>query len=224
MESADTDKPGEGFALSETEVRVLGVLIEKSFLTPDNYPLSVNALLAGCNQLTAREPVMQLSEAEVQDALDALIAGRWVTRRDQAGARVAKYEHQIRLRHSLTPPQQTVLTLLLLRGPQTAGEIRQRSERMHRFHEIAEVEEILERLQEKFPSMATALPRTPGTKETRYVHLLCGAPDLEALAAAPAAGAARSGRIEALEEEVARLRGELEALQQAFAAFRKQFE
>ena len=121
-----------GFDLDPAEVRVLGVLIEKSFITPDAYPLSINAITTGSNQLTAREPLMNLSEAEVQTAVDSLIARRLVSKRDQQSARVAKYEHLVRLRHSLPPAEQAVLAILLLRGAQTAGELRQRCEQIGR--------------------------------------------------------------------------------------------
>ena len=120
-----------GFDLDAVEIRVLGVLIEKAFVTPDAYPMSINAILTGSNQLTAREPVMSLSEAEVQAAIDSLIGRRLVSKRDQPSARVAKYEHLVRLRHSLPPPEQAVLATLMLRGAQTAGELRQRCERRH---------------------------------------------------------------------------------------------
>ncbi len=223
-----TSSPTEtAYTLTPAELRVLGVLIEKAFITPDIYPLSINALVTGSNQLTAREPVMNLSESDVQAAVDSLIAQRLVTRRDQASARVAKYEHQIRLRHSLPPPEQAVLAILLLRGAQTAGEIRQRSERLHRFDDIAEIETILEHLGEKHPPLATALPRPPGTKETRHIHLLGGDAALQAaMDAAPGSGAAPAGRgrTAELEEEVRHLRDELDTLRREFDAFRNQFD
>jgi len=220
------NEPG-GFDLDAVEIRVLGVLIEKAFITPDNYPLSVNAIVTGSNQLTGREPVMNLSEAEVQDALDRLMGRKLVSRRDQAGARVGKFEHLIRLRHSLPPPEQAVLAMLMLRGAQTAGEIRQRSERMHRFDDIAAVERVLEHLAEKYPPMAAALPKAPGTKETRYAHLMGGAAvfaQLGEAAGASSAGGAGRGRSAELEEEVRRLREEVDWLRGEFEKFRAQFE
>ncbi|NMG65791.1 DUF480 domain-containing protein [Azoarcus indigens] len=215
------------YSLSPAEIRVLGVLAEKAFLTPDTYPLSINALTTGSNQLTAREPVMNLSEAEVQAAIDSLIGLRLVSRRDQQSSRVSKYEHQLRLRHSLPPAEQAVLAVLLLRGAQTAGEIRQRCERMHRFDDIAEVEAVLEHLAEKYPALAVSLPRSPGTKETRYMHLLGGEDALEAAqesAAAGSGGSSSRSRLGELEEEVKRLREEVETLKRGFEAFRQQFE
>ena len=223
------DTPTEdsaGFDLDPVEVRVLGVLIEKAFVTPDNYPLSVNAIVTGANQLTGREPVMTLSDADVQDALDRLIARKLVSRRDQASARVGKYEHLIRLRHSLPPPEQAVLATLMLRGAQTAGEIRQRCERMVRFDDIAAVDSVLEHLADKYPPMATTLPRAPGTKETRHAHLLGGAQLLEQMRDALAGGTAGAprGRNADLEDEVRRLREEVDWLRGEFEKFRAQFE
>ena len=221
---ADAPEASPGFDLDDFEVRVLAVLIEKAFVTPDTYPLSVNSLVSGCNQLTGREPVMSLSEATVLATLDRLAERGLVSQRHQAGARVAKWEHQIRLRHSLTPPMQAVLAILMLRGAQTVGEIRARCERMHAFASPAEVEEILERLDDK--QLAMQLPKAPGTKEARYAHLLSGeaaipqhAFDAESGGAAP-----RGGRVGELEEEVRRLRQQLEWLTNEFEAFRKQFQ
>lgn len=218
--STDPPAPPDGFSLDPVAIRVLGVLIEKAFLTPDIYPLSLNALVTGCNQLTGREPVMQVSEAQAQAALDALIAQRWAARRDQAGARVPKYEHLVRMRTSLPQPEQAVLATLLLRGAQTVGEIRTRTERMHAFADTAAVEAALQRLADKFPAMALQLPRAPGTKEARWTHLLAGEPDLDALASAEAAsagGGSLSARVAALEAEV-------QALREDLASFKRQFE
>ena len=214
-----------GFDLDAAELRVLGVLIEKAFITPDAYPLSINAITTGSNQLTAREPVMSLSEAEVQAAVDSLIARRLVSKRDQQSARVPKYEHLVRLRHSLPPPEQAVLAILLLRGAQTAGELRQRCERLYRFDDVAAVETVLEHLAEKYPPLAATLPRAPGTKETRHVHLLGGEVAVEEMAESQhAGGGGGRSRIAELEDEVRRLRVEFDALRDEFATFRKQFD
>ncbi|MER2553658.1 MAG: YceH family protein [Thauera sp.] len=216
-----------GFDLDPGEIRVLGVLIEKSFITPDAYPLSINAITLGCNQLTAREPVMNLGDAEVQAAVDRLIARRLVSKRDQQSARVAKYEHLVRLRHSLPPAEQAVLAILLLRGAQTAGELRQRCERLYRFDDVAAVETVLEHLAEKYPPLVVALPRAPGTKETRHVHLLGGDALVQEMAEAQSGGTAAGGgrgRIAELEDELRRLREEFDALRNEFAEFRKQFD
>lgn len=208
----DTPESTDGFDLSPNEARVLGVLIEKSFTTPDQYPLSLNAITTGCNQLTGREPVMQLDESEVSEAISQLLVRGLVGRYE--GARVVKYEHRIRLRHSLPPAEQAIMALLMLRGPQTAGELRSRSERMHRFDDIPTVQAALEHLGEKYPPMVLALPRAPGTKETRYAHLMCGEVDVaSAMAAAtPSAPGGLAARVETLEAEVAALRAELHQL------------
>ncbi len=220
----DAAAPEAGFDLDPAEVRVLGVLIEKSFITPDSYPLSINAITTGCNQLTAREPVMNLSETEVQAAVDRLIARRLASKRDQASARVAKYEHLVRLRHSLPPAEQAVLAILMLRGAQTAGELRQRCERLHRFDDTAAVDAVLEHLAEKYPPLATALPRAPGTKETRHVHLLGGDAAVQEMAEAQSAASGGRGRIAELEDEVRSLRAALETLRHDFDTFRRQFD
>ena len=223
-----TDTASEpGFDLDAAEIRVLGVLIEKSFITPDAYPMSVNGIVTGCNQLTAREPVMSLSESEVQAAIDSLIGRRLVAKRDQPSARVAKYEHLVRLRHSLPPAEQAVLAMLMLRGAQTAGELRQRCERLHRFDDIAAVDAVLEHLAEKYPSLAAALPRAPGTKETRHVHLLGGQAAVDEMADSLQTGGGPSagrGRVAELEDEIRRLREDFDTLRREFDTFRQQFD
>ena len=214
-----------GFDLDAVEIRVLGVLIEKAFVTPDAYPMSINAILTGSNQLTAREPVMSLSEAEVQAAIDRLSARRLVSKRDQPSARVAKYDHLVRLRHSLPPPEQAVLATLMLRGAQTAGELRLRCERLHRFDDIAAVDAVLEHLAEKYPALTRTLARAPGTKETRHVHLLGGEVAVEEMAESQhAGGGGGRSRIAELEDEVRSLREDVEALRSAFDTFRQQFD
>ena len=224
----DTADEQDGFDLGPVEVRVLAVLIEKSFVTPDNYPMSVNAITSGCNQLTGRDPVMELSEQAVQDAIDSLTDRRLVSQRDSASARVAKYEHLVRLRHSLPPAEQAVLALLMLRGPQTVGDIRGRCERMHHFDDTGEVERILVHLADKYPPMVQTLPLAPGTKEVRHVHLLGGSEAArvmaEGLASSSPAAAARGSRVAELEDEVRRLRQQVEWLTNEFESFRKQFE
>jgi len=224
MTDAPAAETPSGFDLDDFEVRVLAVLIEKAFVTPDTYPLSVNALATGCNQLTGREPVMSLSESTILATLDRLAERGLVSQRHQAGARVSKWEHQVRLRHSLTPPMQAVLAILMLRGPQTVGEIRARSERMHAFATPADVESTLERLEDKL--MARQLPKAPGTKEARYAHLLSGEAAIAQYAYEDTAsgGAPRGSRVGELEEEVRRLRQQLDWLSAEFEAFRKEFQ
>jgi uncharacterized protein YceH (UPF0502 family) len=215
--------------LNPAEVRVLAVLAEKEALTPDNYPLSLNALTNGCNQLSSRDPVMSISEPEVQDALQRLQQIKLVTEVQQAGARVPKYEHRMRLKWTLEQDKLAILTVLMLRGTQTAGEIRARCGRLHDFGSVTEVEAGLQFLIDKYPPLVARLARTPGSKEARYAHLLSGSEAIEAAEAAVAAGTplssgARNDRLAQLEEEVAGLREEMARLYEQFAEFRKQFD
>jgi uncharacterized protein len=208
-----------------TEVRVLAVLAEKEQLTPDNYPLSLNALVNGCNQLTSREPVMALSEADVQDALQALMATRLVAEVSQAGARVPKYEHRMRLRWTLEQDKLAALTMLMLRGPQTAAEVRSRAGRMHEFESVAAAEASLQFLIDKYPPLVARMARAPGAKEVRYAHLLAGEPvDIETDAPQQTVAAARQDRVSALEEEVAALKAEVARLSEEFAEIRRLLE
>ena len=218
----------EDAMLDPFEVRVLAVLAEKEALTPDNYPLSLNALTNGCNQLSSRDPVMSLSEDTVLDVLQRLIDKKFVSEIRQAGARVAKYEHRMRVKWVLEQDKLAVLTLLMLRGPQTAGEIRTRSGRLHDFTSVGDVETVLQFLIDKYPPLVARLPRAPGTKEARYAHLLCGSDVLErhevAASFSGSVDMSRQDRVTQLEEEVARLRAEVERLSEQFDSFRKQFD
>jgi uncharacterized protein YceH (UPF0502 family) len=211
--------------LDPQEIRVLGVLAEKEALTPDNYPLTLNAIMNGCNQLSSREPVMQMAEDVVHDTLQRLMQRKLVSGISQAGARVVKYEHRMRLKWSLEQDKLAVLTILMLRGLQTGGEIRARSGRLCEFGSVAEVESALQFLIDKYPPLVARLERAPGAKEVRYGHLLAG--DIvvpEGTGSGAAGGASSGGRIGQLEAEVATLRAEVEALKAEFAAFRQQFE
>lgn len=211
--------------LDAVEVRVLAVLAEKEQLTPDNYPMSLNALVNGCNQLSSRDPVLTLAEEEVQDALDRLMAKKLAAEVSQAGARVAKYEHRMRLRWTLEQDRLAALVMLMLRGPQTAAEVRSRAGRMHEFGNVAAVEEALQFLIDKYPPLAVKLARAPGTKEARYAHLLSGEPaEGVEQASAQAAAAPRQDRVSQLEAEVAHLREELARLSAEFAEFRRLLE
>lgn len=215
--------------LDPFELRVLAVLAEKEALTPDNYPLSLNALVNGCNQLSSRDPVMSISEDTVAEVLQRLMQAKYVNGITQAGARVTKYEHRLRIKFSLEQDKLAVLTMLMLRGLQTAGEIRTRSGRLHEFKSVTEVEHALQFLIDKYPPLVSKLPLAPGTKEPRYGHLLAGE---EALAREETAaslggsvgGGAQGGRVGALEQEVQQLRRQVEELTAQFAQFRQQFE
>jgi uncharacterized protein YceH (UPF0502 family) len=215
--------------LDANEIRVLAVLAEKEALTPDNYPMSLNAVMNGCNQLSSRDPVMQLPEDVVHDTLQRLMQRKLVNGIAQAGARVVKYEHRIRIKWSLEQDKVAVLTVLMLRGLQTAGEIRTRSGRLHEFKSVAEVETALQFLIDKYPPLVARLERAPGTKEPRYGQLLGGEIDVAradgSAGIAPSGAASGSGgRIGQLEQEVAALRAEVDQLKAQFAAFRQQFE
>lgn len=228
---ATSDVNPDGRAILDAfEIRVLAVLAEKEALTPDNYPLSLNALVNGCNQLSSRDPVMSVSEDTVLDVLQRLIQRKFVAEVSQAGARVAKYEHRMRVKWTLEQDKLAVLTMLMLRGIQTAGEIRSRSGRMHDFTSVTQVETVLQFLIDKFPPLVARLARTPGTKESRYAHLLSGDEILERQEVAAAFSSSarvdppRQDRIAQLEEEVQALRREVESLTQQFDAFKKQFD
>lgn len=233
MTEPDVTSPGyssrdEQDLLDPFEIRVLAVLAEKEALTPDNYPLSLNALTNGCNQLSSRDPVMSISEETVQDVLQRLVQKKLVSEVRQAGARVAKYEHRMRMKWSLEQDKLAILTILMLRGIQTAGEIRSRSGRLHDFATVADVEVGLQFLIDKFPPVVARLARTPGTKEARYAQLLSGEEILERqeIAASFSSGVEtpRHDRLAQLETEVARLRSEVERLTEQFDSFKRQFD
>jgi uncharacterized protein YceH (UPF0502 family) len=202
--------------LTTAEGRVLGALVEKAVTTPEYYPLSLNALINACNQRSNREPVMNLDEDDVRQALHGLEDKGLAGRARSADSRVTKYEHWLGEAFNFSRAEEALVCVLLLRGPQTAGELRGRTERMHRFDEIADVLAGLQKLMEREPPLAAVLTRQPGTKEPRYAHLLSGPVESIALAATePAAGgndATRNERIAPLEAEVAGLRQEVAAL------------
>ena len=212
--------------LDPFEIRVLAVLAEKEALTPDNYPMSLNAITNGCNQLSSRDPVMQLSDETVQDVLQGLMQRKYVNGITQAGARVTKYEHRMRIKWSLEQDKLAVLTILMLRGLQTAGEIRTRSGRLHEFKSVSDVETCLQFLIDKYPPIVARLALAPGTKEPRYGQLLGGdaALTLQESAFGQVAAPAAGGRVGLLEQEVIALRAEVESLKAQFESFRKQFE
>lgn len=212
--------------LTETEARVLGALIEKDITTPEYYPLSLNSLVNACNQKSNRDPVMQLDENAVRDALDGLQQNRLAGPAGGADSRVTKYEHRTQEVFNFTRAETAVLCVLLLRGPQTPGELRGRTERMHHFETLDDVQSTLHKLMQRQPPLANVLPRQPGTKEARYVHLLSGDVNVAEMPQ-PVAGAIQHGegdRIAKLEEEVGSLRKEVAELKLQLEGFRKQFE
>jgi len=215
--------------LDEIEVRVLGSLIEKDITTPDYYPLSLNALVNACNQKNNRDPVMNLDEDAVRDALSSLQEKRLAGPTSSADSRVTKFEHRLQEAFNFDRREIALLCVLLLRGPQTPGELRGRTERMFRFEALDEVQSTLQRLMQREPPLARVLPRQPGTKESRYMHLLAGGIEDADVARAfvPATSATSTedaDRLSRMEEEVTRLRQEVADLQQQFADFRRQFE
>src|SRR5580704_14551386 len=214
--------------LNDVETRVLGSLVEKDVTTPDYYPLSLNALVNACNQKNNRDPVMHLQEDSVQEALSTLQEKRLAGPTSSADSRVTKYEHRLQEAFNFTRGETAVLCVLLLRGPQTPGELRGRTERMHRFEDLTEVQSTLQRLMQRDPPLIRVLARQPGTKESRYKHLLVGdAEDVvdQPHAPAPVRGtSADADRIARLEDEVANLQKEVADMKQQFASFQKQFE
>ena len=200
------------------EIRVLGSLIEKQRTTPDVYPLSLNALRAACNQTTNRDPVVDYDEATIRAALERLSRRQWVRLASGPGSRAVKYRHLLNDALGLSDAEISLLTVLMLRGPQTVGELKGRTERMHRFASLAEVEETLDSLSRR--ELAEPLPRRPGQKEERWTQRLGGDPAAsEAADAAPTTaasdGGGRDARVAQLEERVERLEDELDAVRQA---------
>lgn len=221
-----------GFAaLTPAEARVAGCLIEKQITTPEYYPLTLNALVAACNQKNNRYPVVEFDERTVVKTLDTLREKKLMWLMTTAGGRVPKYAHQLAERLLVKQPgEMAVLCELLLRGPQTPGELRQRAERMHKFTGVEEAQEVLDDLMMRPVPLVARLPRLPGHKESRYMHLLAGPPDATAPASlAPAPEAARlavqaeNARLAALETEVKALRQEITDLKAIFEQFKAQF-
>ncbi|WP_432700794.1 YceH family protein [Kluyvera cryocrescens] len=209
------------YQLSPLEARVIGCLLEKQVTTPEQYPLSINGVVTACNQKTNREPVMTLSEANVQEQLDTLVKRHYLRTVSGFGNRVTKYEQRFCNSEfgdlKLSTAEVALVTTLLLRGAQTPGELRGRAQRMHEFSDMAEVENTLERLatREDGP-FVVCLPREPGKRESRYMHLFSGEVDLQSLAAVQPESALIDddlrSRVEALEGEVAELKQRLESL------------
>jgi len=216
------------YVLNEVECRVLGSLVEKETTTPEYYPLSMNALVNACNQKSNREPVMDLDESAVREALHSLEGQSLVRSVSPADSRVTKYEHRLQEAFNFYRHETAILCLLLLRGPQTPGELRSRSERMHSFDDLTAVQSSLQHLMKREPPLVKSLPRQPGTKETRYAHLLSGdvvqaepEPTVQTAAREHSLDADRARK---LEDEITALGKEIAELKQQFAQFRKQFE
>ncbi|HUX45365.1 MAG TPA: YceH family protein [Terracidiphilus sp.] len=220
--------------LTSAQARVLGSLMEKEVTTPDLYPLSLNALANACNQRSSREPVMELDEDDLRQALHGLEDLSLAGPARSADGRVPKYEHRLGEAFNFSRAEFALLCVLLLRGPQTPGELRGRTDRLHRFDEIGDVLAGLQRLIERDPSLAVVLPRQPGTKEARYAHLLCGAPAQEPAPAYPAplresaqpfvAQPSVAQPFAAQQDRVAQLEADVAELQQQLAALQKKIE
>jgi hypothetical protein len=209
----------EPIKLSAAEARALGALVEKEITTPDYYPLTLNALINACNQRSNREPVMDLDEDDTRQALHGLENKGLAGRARSADGRVTKYEHWLGEAFNFSRAETALICVLLLRGPQTPGELRGRTERMHRFEEISDVLAGLQKLTEREPSLVAVLPRQPGTKEARYAHLLSG--PVESIQMPASAGSAQmivattpdqDDRVAKLESTVAELQREVAAL------------
>ncbi len=215
--------------LNNIEVRVLGSLVENDITTPDYYPLSLNALVNACNQKNNREPVMTLDENSVRDALSSLQEKRLAGPAGGADSRVTKYEHRLQEVFNFDRREIALLCVLLLRGPQTPGELRGRAERMYRFETLEDVQSGLQKLIDRQPSLVRVLPRQPGTKESRYTHLFSGdyIPDIttpSVSTSSDSAGNRYEARLSDLETAVAALKSEVESLRRQFAEFAEQFK
>ncbi len=213
--------------INETEARILGSLVEKQLTTPEYYPLTLNALTAACNQKSNRDPVMSLGETEILSAVDSLRDKNLVYLYYGSSSRTVKYKHMLPNVFEIEAPAVAILTLLLLRGPQTAGEMRGRADRLYEFSGIGEVQETLDELARRDDPLVVKLERQPGQKESRYAHLLSGPVAAEAISQmhqTPAGNAPSDDRIGKLETEVERLSAELAEFRSAFDEFRKQFD
>jgi len=210
------------FVLDPVDVRVLGCLLEKETTTPEYYPMSLNALVNACNQKSNRDPVVSYDDEAVEDAIASLKAKGLMLVITGGGSRVAKYAHRFSEKLNLGRRELAILCELMVRGPQTVGELKNRADRMHRFDDLEEVEAVLDHMGE----LVTKISRRPGEKEQRYAHLLSGEPlaFVSGEAGEPEQGQSRADRIGALEAEVGRQREELEELKRQFADFRRQFE
>lgn len=212
--------------LNETEVRVLGSLIEKQLTTPEYYPMTLNALVAACNQKSNRDPVVSYDESTVVAALDTLRDKNLVYTFHGSTSRVVKYKHMFPNVYELDPAEVAVMAVLMLRGPQTVGEIRGRTDRLHEFTSLPEVQETLDKLAHRDEPLVVRLERQIGQKDARYAHLLSGEIDVASLPAARerTVTGGQSERMEKLESEIEALKNEFAAFRQELAEFRKQFD
>ena len=213
--------------LNEIEARVLGSLVEKQLTTPEYYPLTLNALINACNQKSNREPVMSLGETEVLAAIDSLRERNLVYTFHGSTSRTVKYKHVLPSVFELEPPAVAVITLLLLRGPQTVGELRGRSERLYEFSGLEEVQHTLDELSGHDEPLVTKLDRQPGPKDARFAPLLSGtveSANVKVVRERPIASTDANGRIDKLEQEIESLRSELDSFRATFDEFRKQFD
>lgn len=212
-----------GELLNEVEVRVVGALVEKQVTTPEYYPLTLNALVNACNQISNRDPVVNYDEQTVARALESLRAKNLVYVFYGSDSRVPKYKHMLASVHELSPAELAAMCVLMLRGPQTVGEVRGRTGRLYAFADLSEVEATLEGLAQREEPLVLRLPRQPGRKEARYAHLLAGTPDIEEARPEPRVEpAVREVRAE--NERIARLEGEVESLRAEVTELRRQLE
>jgi hypothetical protein len=202
--------------LTPAELRVLGSLLEKQRTTPDTYPLTLNALRAACNQSTNRDPVVNYDEETIRDALARLGRRRWTRLASGHGSRAAKYRHLLDEERKVDRSEQALLAVLMLRGPQTPGELLQRTERLYHYEGAADLHAVLERLSER--ELVARLPRRPGQREERYMHLLGDEEPPEETAPAPVAAPADDDRLARIERELAELRAEVQSLREAIGA------
>jgi uncharacterized protein len=212
------------YSLTDVETRVLGSLVEKEITTPEYYPLSLNALVNACNQKSNREPVMALDEDSVRSAIRSL-NDQGLTRYASTEGRVGKYEHRLNETFNFHRHEIALLCVLLLRGPQTPGELRTRTERMYEFEDLESLHNALNLLAKRDPPLVKVLPRQPGTKESRFLHLLSPVLQISSIPDSPEdESAPRQDKISGMEAEIAKLKAEIVGLKEQFAQFRKRFE
>lgn len=218
------DASEDALTLNSREVRVLGCLIEKELSTPDYYPMTLNALKTACNQKSNRDPVVEYDESDVLEALEGLQRRRLVGHASSSYGRADKYRHALAEVMGMDRPALAVLSSLMLRGPQTTGEIRARTSRMHEFGSLDAVEDVLRTLSERDPALVMQLSRRPGQKEARFAHLFAGEPDADDVAAPPHGRGDLEARVGNLEEQIEMLQQQVDELIDAFESFRREFE